>query len=128
MALRPPSPVSTQPLPAVPPPDQTPAGIDDTAGGPVVAPGYQGALLPAPAIHRPRWRAVRPDGTRLPPVGQLGAVTAQATTIAAGQGTAWIVGPGGYTVEITRAAGRLQLTATAPEPRWVATVRTAIRR
>jgi hypothetical protein len=99
-----------------------------TADEPMLAPGYQGTLLPAPVTGQPRWRAVQPDGTRLPPVSQLGVVIAQATAIAGERGAAWIVGPGEHTIQVTRAGATLHTTAAAAGPRWTATVRGVIDR
>jgi hypothetical protein len=92
---------------------------------PVVAPGYQAALFPPPPARRVRWRAVRRDGTRLPAVGELGVVIAQARTLAGADGQAWIVGSDHHTLEVTRAA-RAGFTVTGCGPRWTQTVRMAL--
>ena len=96
---------------------------------PILAPGYQAALFPPPATARLRWRAVRPDGTRLPPVTRLGVVIAQARTIAATEGTAWIVGTDHHTVQIDRRPDGATSSHAAPDaPAWTATVHTALTR
>lgn len=96
---------------------------------PVVAPGYQAALFPAPKTARLRWRAVRPDGTRLPPVTQLGVVIAQASTIAAAQGAAWIVGTDHHTLQVDRTPHGLTTTGGGPgAPAWTATVHSVLAR
>jgi hypothetical protein len=91
---------------------------------PVVAPGYQAALFPPPPGRRVRWRAVRRDGTRLPAVGELGVVIAQARTLATADGQAWIVGSDHHTVEVTRTPAGF--TVTGCGPRWTQTVRMAL--
>jgi len=96
---------------------------------PVVAPGYQAAFFPAPRTARLRWRAVRPDGTRLPPVGQLGAVIAQASTIAAAEGAAWIVGTDHHTVQIDHTPDGMTTTGAGPgAPAWTGAVHSVLTR
>jgi hypothetical protein len=96
---------------------------------PVVAPGYQAALFPPPRAARLRWRAVRPDGTRLPPVAQLGVVIAQARTIAAAEGAAWIVGTDHHTVEIDRTPDGEATACVGPDaPSWTTTVHSVLAR
>jgi hypothetical protein len=109
--------------------EQTPAGYEDGEVAVVpVAPGYQGALFRPPAAARPRWRAVRRDGVRLPPVAELGVVIAQAAAIAAAEGAAWIVGADHHTVEISAGPDGLWVSAAAAAPRWVDTVTAALAR
>src|SRR5260370_2472812 len=96
---------------------------DDAAGmdGAVVAPGYQAELFRTPAYARPRWRAVRRDGTRLPPVAQLGVVAAQASAIAVREGAAWIVGTDHHAAQIAADAdGWLRVSSDGAPPRGVA--------
>jgi hypothetical protein len=96
---------------------------------PVVAPGYQCALFPAPRARRARWRAVSIDAARLPQVGQLGVAIAQARALVLADGVAWIVGSDEHTVEISRrVAGFDVVGVTDGAPRWAFTVRTALAR
>ena len=85
-----------------PPSHRASAGAPpDTHRETVVAPGYQTALLPAVPGRSVRWRTVRRDGTRFPPVGELGVVIAQARILAQTDGAAWIVGSDHHTIEIS---------------------------
>lgn len=93
---------------------------------PIVAPGYQAALLPGLPARRARWRAVRRNGSRLPPVGELGVVIAQARAIALAEGAAWIVAADEHTIEIRRAGDGLIVIGDGA--RWVRIVRDAIAR
>jgi len=93
----------------------------------VLAPGYQAALFAAPQPAQRRWRAVQPDGHRLPPVGQLGVAVAQALAIADAGGVAWIVGTDEHAVEIRRAAAGPTVHGAGPGcPRWAAAVHAAL--
>jgi hypothetical protein len=103
-------------------------GDDDEVTEGVVAPGYQCELFRPPATAQARWRVVRRDGTRLPPVAELGVVIAQASAIAAREGRAWIVGADHHTAEITAGPDGLGVAAGSAPPRWVATVASALRR
>jgi len=103
--------------------------VDAKPNDPVVAPGYQSALFPAPPARRARWRAVRRDGARLPQIGQLGVAIAQARALVLTDGVAWIVGSDEHTVEITRlSAGFEVVGVTDRGPRWASTVRAALAR
>ena len=108
--------------------DQSP---DDPASvGPdpaPVAPGYQAALFRAPPGTRLRWRAVRRTGDRLPPA-DLGVALAQARTLAATDGAAWIVGTDQHTIEIRRTDNPATFTVDAGTrpPRWAGTVQSAL--
>jgi hypothetical protein len=121
--------------PATPPAVEsgTPVGRSaDSSRELVVAPGYQCALLPGPPGRVVRWRSVRRDGTRFPPVGELGIVIAQARTLARADGAAWIVGSDHHTVEIhshpadpgASAPGGFAVRGCGP--RWTHTVARAL--
>ncbi|SRR6266496_2083332 len=103
-------------------------GNADELPEPVVAPGYQCALFRPPAAARARWRVVRRDGTRLPPVAELGVAIAQASAVAGREAQAWIVGADHHTAEITAGPDGLQVAGGDAPPRWVATVARALRR
>ncbi len=103
-------------------------GDADESLEPVVAPGYQCALFRPPAAARARWRVVRRDGGRLPPVAELGVAIAQASAVAGGEGRAWIVGADHHTAEITAGPDGLRVAGGSAPPRWVATVARALRR
>ena len=97
------------------------------AGDSVLAPGWQGALFAAPLPARMRWRAVDPDGLRLPPVAQLGVAVAQALAIVEARGAAWIVGTDEHTVELLRTPTGPVVHGGGPAaPRWTAVVGTAV--
>jgi hypothetical protein len=87
-------------------------------------------LLPGAPSPSVRWRSVRRDGTRFPPVGELGVVIAQARFLARADGACWIVGSDHHTVEIrnqtaqtgTGTQGTAGLAVIGVGPRWSQTV------
>ena len=105
----------------------------DARPDPIVAPGYQCVLLPPAPGRTVRWRSVRRDGTRFPPVGDLGVVIAQARVLARADGAAWIVGSDHHTIEIHTPLPQpghatTGFAVTGCGPRWTHTVAQALTR